>query len=247
MCIDRRISRCAVCLQSPRAYIAHCAAVRFESDTLLSMIGVTLVVAICAQMVLDVRAHGYVNWPPSRSYNCKTGAASDCGEIQWEPQSVEAIKGLPFARTGAANSLCSAGISRFSQLDRTSWPSADAADVSAFTWTFTAMHATTNFQYFLTKQGWDSSTGLDASDLDSVPFLIVDMNGAPPGATETHAATLPARSGHHVVYAVWTIDNTNNAFYQCIDLNFPSTAASGAAQKHTCSNRRRASRHTHTQ
>ncbi len=34
-------------------------------------------------------AHGYVESPPSRAYQCHLGKNTDCGSVQWEPQSVE--------------------------------------------------------------------------------------------------------------------------------------------------------------
>ncbi|SJX65500.1 related to Chitin-binding protein [Sporisorium reilianum f. sp. reilianum] len=183
-------------------------------------------VALVAFLFTLVDAHGYINSPASRSYMCKQGTAKNCGEIQYEPQSLEALKGLPFAR-GSDGKLCSAGLSQFAQLDRQGpgvWPTTKASNVHSFSWTFTAMHATTDFKYYITKSSWDSSTskGLSASDFDAEPFLVVPMGGKPPAASMTHdlSKSLPSRSGYHVVYAVWTVDNTVNAFYQCIDLDF---------------------------
>ncbi|TKY88096.1 hypothetical protein EX895_002806 [Sporisorium graminicola] len=187
---------------------------------------VALVATLSHLLIALVDAHGYINAPASRSYMCKEGAAKNCGEIQYEPQSLEALKGLPFARVGDGK-LCSAGLSQFAQLDRQGpgvWPTTKASGVHSFSWTFTAQHATTDFKYFITKSSWDSSTtkGLSASDFESDPFLVVPMGGKPPAASMTHDLTknLPSRSGYHVVYAVWTVDNTANAFYQCMDLDF---------------------------
>ncbi|MGX1799849.1 lytic polysaccharide monooxygenase, partial [Streptomyces albidoflavus] len=52
-------------------------------------------------------AHGYISDPPSRQAQCAAGTVS-CGDISYEPQSVEGPKGL---------SSCSGGNSRFSELD----------------------------------------------------------------------------------------------------------------------------------
>ena len=46
---------------------------------------------------LPAFSHGYIQNPPSRSYLCSTGAVTNCGPIQWEPQSVEGPKGFPQA------------------------------------------------------------------------------------------------------------------------------------------------------
>ena len=49
------------------------------------------IVAGFAAMSLSVEslAHGYVSQPKSRSYLCKLGDNTNCGAIQYEPQSVE--------------------------------------------------------------------------------------------------------------------------------------------------------------
>ena len=39
-------------------------------------------------------AHGYVSAPPSRQALCASGKVKNCGDIQYEPQSVEGPKGL---------------------------------------------------------------------------------------------------------------------------------------------------------
>ena len=209
---------------------------------------VVLVATLSPLFVCLVNAHGYVTAPASRAYFCKEGEAKNCGEIQYEPQSIEALKGLPFARNGDGK-LCSAGLAQFSELDRQgakAWPTTKANDVHSFSWTFTAQHATTDFKYFITKPDWNSTTteGLTASEFESDPFLVVPMNGKPPPRTMNHdlGKNMPTRTGYHVVYAVWTVNNTANAFYQCIDLTFggnsscsgnecasPSTSSASAA------------------
>ncbi|SNX86734.1 related to Chitin-binding protein [Melanopsichium pennsylvanicum] len=202
---------------------------------------VALVATLSHILIGSVDAHGYVTSPASRAYLCKQGQAKNCGEIQYEPQSVEAPKGLPFARSGDGK-LCSAGLSQFSELDRQGakvWPTTKASDVHSFSWTFTAQHATTDFKYFITKPSWDSSLtkGLVASDFESVPFLVVSMNGKAPPQTMSHdlSKSMPARSGYQVVYAVWTVDNTANAFYHCIDLDFGGKSSSGGNSASTTS------------
>ncbi|KIS66448.1 uncharacterized protein UMAG_05439 [Mycosarcoma maydis] len=198
-----------------------------NSNASVSLFRLVALVATLSHLVFTfVDAHGYVTFPASRAYMCKQGQAKNCGEIQYEPQSVEAPKGLPFARKGDGQ-LCSAGLGQFSQLDRqgpSAWPTTKASGVHSFSWTFTAQHATTDFKYFITKANWDSSktSGLSASDLESDPFLTVSMNGKAPPRTMNHdlSKAMPSRSGYHVVYAVWTVDNTANAFYQCLDLDF---------------------------
>ena len=39
------------------------------------------------------QAHGYISSPPSRQALCAQGVVTNCGAIQYEPQSVEGPKG----------------------------------------------------------------------------------------------------------------------------------------------------------
>src|SRR4051794_9554931 len=65
--------------------------------------------------ISPAQAHGYISSPPSRQANCASGAVSGCGDIVYEPQSVEAPKG---------STQCNGGGSRFAVLNDNSksWP-----------------------------------------------------------------------------------------------------------------------------
>lgn len=181
-------------------------------------------VLFLAGTVAPAYGHGYTTAPISRAKFCQQGTVTDCGDIQWEPQSVEGPKGFP--ATGPADgTLCAGGNSRFSQLDEPrggAWPT-NAVESGAsytFSWTLTAAHATTSFEYFITKDGWNPNAELTRSALESQPFLTVPFDGQRPSTQVSHSGTLPARSGHHLILAVWTIADTPNAFYQCSDVQF---------------------------
>jgi predicted carbohydrate-binding protein with CBM5 and CBM33 domain len=172
--------------------------------------------------------HGYTELPISRQKLSANGTVTGCGDIQYEPQSVEGPKGFPAAGP-ADGALCSGGNSRFSQLDGARAPSGGAwpttkvtgGQTYTFRWQFTAMHATTDFKYYVTRQGWNQDHNLSRSDLNTTPFLTVPYNGQRPPATLSHSGTLPTGlSGHHVILAVWTIADTGNAFYACSDVTF---------------------------
>jgi chitin-binding protein len=168
-------------------------------------------------------SHGYASSPPSRSANCANGTVSNCGAIQWEPQSVEGLKGFPGAGP-ADGQICAGGISHFSQLDDPrggSWPATTVtAGQRTFTWTLTAAHATDKWEYYITKDGWNPNQPLRRADLDLVPIYAKHDGGARPNFTVSHNVTLPSKSGRHLVLAVWTIADTANAFYSCIDVTF---------------------------
>jgi predicted carbohydrate-binding protein with CBM5 and CBM33 domain len=171
--------------------------------------------------------HGYTDLPISRQKLCANATVTGCGDIQYEPQSVEASKGFP--ATGPADGqICSGNHTNFGALDKQTTPSGGAWPTTkvtggqsyTFRWQFTARHSTTDFKYFITKNGWNQSHALARSDLETAPFLTVPYSGQPP-ASLSHSGTLPSgRSGHHVILAVWTIADTSNAFYACSDVTF---------------------------
>ena len=169
-------------------------------------------------------AHGYTTSPPSRSYRCAQHQVSDCGAIQYEPQSVEGPKGFPQAGP-ADGQICSADHTEFAQLDDPrggAWPAASMTSGASygFSWTFTAIHATTSFRYFITKTTYDPTRPLTRAALESTPFLQVNYGGTRPPNPVTHTGTLPTRHGRQLILAVWDIADTGNAFYSCADVVF---------------------------
>ncbi|GIE31387.1 cellulose-binding protein [Actinoplanes italicus] len=142
-------------------------------------------------------AHGYISSPPSRQANCASGAVSGCGDIVYEPQSVETPKG---------STQCNGGGSRFTVLNDNSknWPAASVGSSVTFNWVITARHRTATWEYFIGNK-------LVASFND---------NGAQPGATKQHTVNFAGYSGRQTVLARWNISDTVNAFYSCVDLNF---------------------------
>lgn len=168
--------------------------------------------------------HGYTNGPISRAKHCQNGTVTNCGQIQWEPQSVEGPKGFP-GRGPADGQLCSGGLAQFDQLNDQrggAWPATRLPSGGRYTltWYLTAPHSTADFKYYITKQGWNQNAPLTRSALDLNPFHTVSMHGARPSNNVSHPATLPYRSGRHMILAVWTIEDTGNAFYQCSDVTF---------------------------
>ncbi|MEV0091765.1 lytic polysaccharide monooxygenase [Streptomyces sp. NPDC050738] len=173
-------------------------------------------------------SHGYTDQPMSRQKLCANGTVTGCGAIQYEPQSVEGLKGFPGAGP-ADGSICSAGHTNFAALDAAktpgggAWPTTKLTGGQGYTfrWQFTAMHSTTDFKYFITKNGWDDSKPLTRAALDSQPFMTVPYGGARPPATLSQQGTIPTqKTGHHVILAVWTVADTANAFYSCADVSF---------------------------
>ena len=71
-------------------------------------------------------AHGYVNSPASRQAQCAQHTVS-CGEITYEPQSVEGPKGLH---------SCNGGLAQFAELndDSKGWQAGSVGTTATFNW-----------------------------------------------------------------------------------------------------------------
>jgi len=150
-----------------------------------------LVIVACAAPALG---HGYLSNPPSRQAQCNRGQVSNCGQVQYEPQSVEALKG---------KRSCNGDIATWAPLadESKAWVVTSLpAGTSSFTWTLTAAHATASYEYYI------GST--------RVGFF--------PTSATTHAVNLAGYSGRQKILAIWNIGDTANAFYACVDVNIGS-------------------------
>ncbi|MER6389966.1 lytic polysaccharide monooxygenase [Streptomyces sp. NPDC059382] len=170
-------------------------------------------------------SHGYTDTPISRQKLCANKTVSNCGQIQWEPQSAEGFKGFPAAGP-ADGKICAAGNAQFAELDDPrggTWPATrvSSGQSYAFRWQFTANHSTTDFKYYVTRNGWDPTKPLTRAALDPQPFLTVAYNGARPAMTTVHQGAMPSgKTGRHMILAVWTVNDTPMAFYSCSDVQF---------------------------
>ncbi|SDW59671.1 chitin-binding protein [Amycolatopsis xylanica] len=140
-------------------------------------------------------AHGYISSPPSRQAQCAAGTPK-CGEIKYEPQSVEGPKGLR---------SCSGGNARFAELDDNNkgWKVTSVGQSVTFTWKLTAAHRTSTWEYYVGGK----RVG-----------LVNDNNQVPP-KTVSHKVNMGGVKGKQKLLAIWNIADTANAFYACVDLN----------------------------
>ncbi|WP_229072953.1 lytic polysaccharide monooxygenase [Actinoplanes sp. DH11] len=140
-------------------------------------------------------AHGYVSSPPSRQALCAQGKMA-CGQIKYEPQSVEGPKNLR---------SCNANVPQFAELndDSRGWPATNVGTSLTLTWINTARHATANWEY------WIGGTRVAS----------ISGNNQQPPATLSHTVNLSGFSGRQKLLAIWNISDTANAFYSCIDIN----------------------------
>lgn len=167
-------------------------------------------------------AHGYVESPASRALLCKQGVNSDCGAIVYEPQSLEAPKGWPAA--GPADGKIASAGGAFPKLDEqsaTRWSKVSISPgTTTFKWHLTAPHASASWKYYITKDGWDQNAPLSRASFDLTPFCSINYGGAKPPTDYTSTCNVPAKSGYHVILAVWEVADTANAFYNVIDVDF---------------------------
>ncbi|GGM19821.1 lytic polysaccharide monooxygenase [Dactylosporangium sucinum] len=140
-------------------------------------------------------AHGYISSPPSRQAMCAQGRVANCGDIIYEPQSVEAPKG---------SMQCNGGGSRFAVLNDESknWPATSVGNNVTFNWVLTARHSTSTWEYFV----------------GSTRIAVFDDGGRQPAATVSHNVSLGGRTGRIKVLARWNVADTAMAFYACVDL-----------------------------
>lgn len=140
--------------------------------------------------------HGYLSGPASRQAQCAAGATS-CGQISYEPQSVEGPKG---------QRNCSAGRPDFAELDDDgkSWAVHEVSGTVDFTWTLTALRRTLNYEYYI---GGRRVGFVDAG------------NVVPDSTTQTHKIDLSGFSGRQKLLAIWNVGDSDDAFYSCVDLD----------------------------
>ncbi|SEN34151.1 chitin-binding protein [Pseudomonas sp. ok272] len=201
--------------------------------------GCTLSLTLLATLLASpsVIGHGFLNDPPSRAVLCQKGLNTDCGGAQYEPQSVgETFKGFPNGVGGAPlqgpvdGQIASGGLSLFSAVDAqsaTRWSMTEIKERSLdFAWTYTAAHPATKHEYFITKNDWNPNQPLARASFDSAPFCYVDGGNVLPVTGAKHACVIPDdKTGPHVILGIWTVGDTDAAFYNVADVNILAEAA----------------------
>jgi predicted carbohydrate-binding protein with CBM5 and CBM33 domain len=169
---------------------------KLNRKLLAAAVGAALApVFVVALPAATASAHGYISSPPSRQANCASGRVPDCGQIVYEPQSVEGPKGLR---------SCNGGLSQFAVLNDESkgWPATSVGSTVTFNWVLTARHSTSTWEYYI----------------GNTRIAVFDDGGKQPGATVSHTVSMGGFTGRQKVLAIWNIADTANAFYSCVDL-----------------------------
>jgi predicted carbohydrate-binding protein with CBM5 and CBM33 domain len=202
-----------------------------------------LAVLACAAVLLApalAQAHGTMTTPPSRIYTCYQSGP----ETTTDPACV-AFKNIngaaPFynwmsINQAAANSnhpavvpdgkLCSGNNPTFSGLDlaRSDWQAStitpDANGNFQFVFRGTAPHATKDWIFYITREGYTPTQPLKWSDL----FEFCRLGNVPVNNGNYNlTCPLPQGGGKRVIYSVWQRSDSQEAFYTCIDVNMGGT------------------------
>ena len=174
------------------------------------------------------QAHGYVGSPDSTLVarvampgNVGLGAALN------DRQSLESAKGFPAA--GPADGLIASAGGKFGgTLDEQSadrWvKNSITAGPQSIGWKYTAVHSTAQWQYWITKNGWNPEAPITRADLELL--TVVEHDGSLSGTNPVHTVDVPAdHQGYHVILAIWDVADTSNAFYNVIDVDIQGSAA----------------------
>jgi chitin-binding protein len=81
------------------------------------------------------------------------------------------------------------------------------------------------FSLYITKDGWDPTKPLTWADMETVPFSTVTNppSVGNPGSVDSYYywnATLPNKTGYHIIYSVWARSDSSETFYGCSDVVF---------------------------
>jgi len=175
-------------------------------------------------------AHGYIAGEyPARVNLChaENGSKNDCASASYDRQSLEAPKGFPTNGPVDGKIASAQKGGSFDVLDQQTsnkWYKTNIqAGQNDFHWYSTANHKTTDYVYYITKPDWDQNAPLTRESFDLAnPFCVIDMDGRQPPINlgDAHSCNVPERNGYQVILSVWTIDDTANAFYNVIDVEF---------------------------
>lgn len=195
--------------------------------------GTTLVAATIGMVATApaASAHGSVQDPPSRVYQCRfLTPDNDMCKQAWGANS-QALYDWNEVNQGAAGGnhqpllpdgqLCSGGRDKYAAFNTASnkWPvtnlKPDADGKYTLKWYATAPHETSYYKVYITKEGFDvNAAPLKWSDLE-----LVGQTG--PSARETYPTMkmpLPKRNSHSIMFSIWQRSDSTEAFYACNDV-----------------------------
>lgn len=185
----------------------------------------------------SVFAHGSLEFPISRVYNCykenpenPKSAACKAAVAAGGTQALYDWNGI---NQGAANdrhqeiipdgTLCAGGRELFKgmNLARNDWPTTtifpNGSGQVEFTWLATAPHATKYLKIYITKPTYDPTQPLKWSDLEASPFCNI-TSVTLVNSRYKLTCPMPAGSGKRTLFLIWQRSDSPEGFYACSDV-----------------------------
>lgn len=200
---------------------------------------IAAVVAICLGNVGLAYAHGSMEEPISRVYGCYQegpenpqseackAAVAEAGTQQfYDWTGVNQLAGGNHKAVVPDGQLCGGGKEshRGLNLARADWPTQPIApDVNGnyeFKFLATAPHSTAYFDFYVTKDGYDPTKPLAWDDLEPTPFCRITSVELEAGRYRMTCPLPAGKQGKHLIYNVWQRDDSAEAFYTCMDVDF---------------------------
>lgn len=207
---------------------------------------ICLILIAAISLIMDDRAmaHGSMETPVSRIYNCflegPENPKSDACIAAVQAGGKQALYDWNGVNQGNADDmhgdiipdgkLCSAGKELFKGIDlaRDDWhTTAIAPDGNGnfeFVFIATAPHSTKYFRFYVTKDGYNPLNPLKWSDLEDSPFCIINEVNLENGRYSMTCPFPQGKTGSHVIYSIWQRDDSPEAFYTCMDVSFAGDA-----------------------
>lgn len=173
--------------------------------------------------------HGLITSPRSRTCICEqykeqfgwNEAYRRCGAVIDDAHGLEYDKGFPQGGPPDGQ-IASAGGKFGGVLDEQTEDRWEKVALSVgpqeFTWSYMAPHATTRWEYFITRTDWNPNQPLTRASFDLTPIATIEHDGSNADTNPTHTVVIPEdHLGYHVILAVWTVADTPNAFYNVTD------------------------------
>ncbi len=207
----------------------------------------TCILIYVVSFVLNVQeafGHGSMETPVSRIYNCflenPENPKSDACKAAVEQGGTQALYDWNGVNQGNANDmhreiipdgkLCSAGKELFKGMDlaRNDWHTTMIAPNGSgnfeFVFIATAPHSTKYYRFYVTEDGYNPLNPLKWTDLEESPFCTITDVTLDNGRYKMSCPFPQGKSGKHIIYSIWQRDDSPEAFYTCMDVEFTGGA-----------------------
>ena len=188
--------------------------------------------------------HGSMETPISRIYNCflenPENPKSDACKAVVEQGGTQALYDWNGVNQGNANDmhreiipdgkLCSAGKELFKGMDlaRNDWHTTmivpNGSGNFEFVFIATAPHSTKYYRFYATEDGYNPLNPLKWTDLEESPFCTITDVTLENGRYKMSCPFPQGKSGKHIIYSIWQRDDSPEAFYTCMDVEFTGGA-----------------------